>query len=150
MRAARLASWALLVAGLAGLAYAGLQGQLDVYLLVVVPVVAGTGPWAALGLLAAIAGLAGLFWTSATRGLQGGAAPGGSPSTRGSPGRPSGSSDEPRGEEAKRETKGGGVILLGPIPIAWGSDRSTLTWLVVAALALTLAAIGLTLVLRPG
>lgn len=147
VRAARLASWALLVAGLAGLAYAGLQGQLDVYLLLVVPVVAGTGPWAALGLLAAIAGLVGLVWTSATGRIGPRAPPGGSPSTRGGPDRRPEAADEPREETAERETKGGGVILLGPIPIAWGSDRSTLTWLVLAALALTLAAIGLTLVL---
>lgn len=145
-----MASWALLVAGVASLAYAGLRGDLEVFLLVVVPVVAGTGAWASLGLLATIAGVAGLLWTSATPASAGGRAPGG-PAPPG--GFPDDRSDRehagPQEREAERETKGGGVILLGPIPIAWGSDRRTLGWLVAAGIALTVAAIALTLVLRP-
>lgn len=142
MAAARRASWLLLIAGLASVAYAGLQGNLDVYLLLVIPVVTGTGPWAGLGLLAAFAGLVGLFWTAATpAGLDRG------------PGRPRrerpepGDEEPPVGEESS-STRGGGVILIGPIPIVWGSDRSTTRWLVAAGVLLTLAAIGLTLVLR--
>lgn len=145
MRAARLVSWSLLVAGLASLAYAGLQGDLEVFLLFVVPVVAGTGPWAALGLLAAIAGVAGLLWTAASRRARGGAPPGGG--DLGDRRREGPGASGERGE-GERETRGGGVILLGPIPIAWGSDQPTAGWLVVAGIVLTLAAIALTLLLR--
>lgn len=141
MRVTRAIAWALVVLGVASLAYAGLQGQLDVFLVLVVPVVTGSGPAAALAMLATIAGVLGLLWTSARR-MTGG--PGGSRSP--DPGsRPQASADSEPGE---RRTKGGGVILLGPIPIAWGSDRSTLGWLLVGAIVLTVAAIGLTLVLR--
>jgi len=137
MRGARLAAWMALLAGVASLAYAGLRGDLDVYLLVVVPVVTGTGAWAGMGMLVVVAGLAGLAWTS---------------STLGSPPRPgTGGASPQRPEQQTREetkTRGGGVILIGPIPIAWGSDRSTTRWLVVAGLALTVAAVVLTLVLR--
>jgi uncharacterized membrane protein len=141
MRFARLASWALLVAGLASLGYAGVNGDVDVFLVFVVPVVAASGPWAGLGLLATVAGAAGLLWTSVSSRI---------PST----GRGPGSGPRPPGSEGSRETRetetrGGGVILIGPIPIAWGSDRSTLGWLVAGGIALTLAAIGLALVMRP-
>jgi len=27
--------------------------------------------------------------------------------------------------------KGGGIILIGPIPIVWGSDRSVLKWMLI-------------------
>jgi uncharacterized protein (TIGR00304 family) len=143
VRTARALSWTLLVAGLATLVYAGLRGDLDVYLLAVIPVVAGTGPWAAVGLLAAIVGLAGLAWTSATQRLAAGTPPDGS--------RPGGEQAGGRtGDDEAMETKSGGVILLGPIPIAWGSDRPTSLALILAAIVLTGAAIGLTLVLRSG
>lgn len=142
MRAARSLSWALLLAGLASLAYAGLRGDVEVFLVLVVPVVAGTGPWAGLGLLATIAGGAGLLWTSVSTG-----APPEGP-TRG-PGPGAGREPEASERRSETRTKGGGVILIGPIPIAWGSDRSTLGWLVVGGIALTLAAIGLALVMRP-
>lgn len=145
MTAARIASWGLLVAGLASLTYAGLQGELEVFVLLVVPVVAGSGPWAALGMLAAIAGAAGLVWTAARESARQG--PPGGPA-----GRQAGRTEEARPEREgghRRETKGGGVILLGPIPIAWGSDRSTLGWLVGLGLLLTLAAVALTLWVQP-
>lgn len=149
MPGARLISWSLLVAGVASLVYAGLSGDLEVFVLVVVPVVAGTGPWAALGLLATIAGVGGLVWTGATRRVQGRQPPRG----RGSPGSPqtgqAGTPEASQRAEGEPETRGGGVILLGPIPIAWGSDRRTVGWLVVAGIVLTVAAIALTLLVRP-
>lgn len=146
MRVARLASWIALCGGLASLVYAGLQGDLDVYLLLVVPVVTGTGPWAGLGLLAAFAGLAGLLWTSATRYTLGGPAPR-SRDLEGRRGEPGGDARRQEGSEGT-STRGGGVILVGPIPIVWGSDRSTTRWLIVAGIALTVAAIVLTLLLE--
>jgi uncharacterized protein (TIGR00304 family) len=139
VRAARLGAWIVLLAGLAAIGYAGLQGDLEVYLLVFVPVVAGTGPWAALGLVGVIVGLAGLFWTTASSRMT---RPG-----EGSPREPGRARQRP--EQAERETKSGGVILLGPIPIAWGSDRSSLGWILVAAIVLTVAAIALTLLSIP-
>lgn len=142
MRAARLASWSLLVGGLASIGYAGLQGDLDVYLLVVVPVVAGTGPWAALGLLGAIVGLIGLAWTGRMH-------LGGPPGGRGAASEDAVREREGLDRSAERQTSGGGVILIGPIPIAWGSDRSALAWLVGLGLLLTVVAVALTFILQP-
>lgn len=139
MRAGRLVSWGLLVSGLATLGYAGAVGQLDVHLVVVVPVISGTGPAAALGGLATIAGLAGLFWTALPRDPP---APG---RDRHRTARAPGCDEEP----PESEVRGGGVILLGPIPIAWGSDRPSLTVLVVLGVLLTLAAIAFTVFVQP-
>lgn len=144
VRLARGLSWALLVAGLAGLAYAGLAGDLEVHLVLVVPVVSGSGPAAALGGLAAIAGLIGLAWTSLPTRARPGEAP--RPGQRASRDRPGGPEASEPGSEA--EARGGGVILLGPIPIVWGSDRSALGWLVAAGVVLTLAAVAWTLIAR--
>lgn len=149
VRVGRAIAWALLSFGVASLAYAGLKGDLDVFLVVIVPVVTGTGGWAAVGMLATIAGLVALFWTSANREERFTRPPPGRgprpPDAELEPERPSGDpNQEPsRGDDAAEEaqSRGGGVILIGPIPIAWGSDRSTLGWLVLAGILLSLAAI---------
>jgi uncharacterized membrane protein len=42
--------------------------------------------------------------------------------------------------------KGGGVILIGPLPIVFGTDRKVVKWLMVLALTLVIALIILNLV----
>jgi uncharacterized protein (TIGR00304 family) len=124
----------LALAALRGLlAYGALQGDVAVHLVVVVPVVTGTGPWAAGGALLAVAGAAGWLWTgarSATRRAEPGYRPPDPP--------PDAAPEEPRQGEAR--ARGGGVLLIGPIPVAWGSDRGSLVAVLVAATVLTLVA----------
>jgi len=43
--------------------------------------------------------------------------------------------------EAKREVKGGGVIIIGPLPIIFGSDKKTALIMGVLGLIITIALI---------
>jgi uncharacterized protein (TIGR00304 family) len=43
-----------------------------------------------------------------------------------------------RGEGSKRDVKGGGVVLIGPIPIIFGTDRRSASTVVVLAIILIL------------
>ena len=55
-----------------------------------------------------------------------------------------------RGEEfesSKRETKTGGVIIIGPLPIVFGSDKSVAIVAAIIGIVLTALAIVLTLIL---
>lgn len=138
--AKRLIAGAALFSGLALLAYAALQGDVSVHLVVVVPVVTGTGPWAALGGLLTVAGLAGWVWT----GLAGaGPGPRGTPP----PGGEAHAEEGPSGEQ-EASTRGGGVLLIGPIPVAWGTDARSLTGVLLAAAALLLVALAAVWLLR--
>lgn len=142
MRTGRVVSGLALLAGLGLLAWAAIQGDLSVHLFVVVPVVSGSSGPAALGMLLAMGGLVGWVLT----GFPGRArAPGGSrPSTRPPPGEQASDGSPPSpSEETGGDTRGGGIILLGPIPIAWGSDRESLLGVVLAAIALILVAAAL-------
>ncbi len=40
----------------------------------------------------------------------------------------------------RSEVRGGGVLLVGPIPIVFGSDAQTAKWLIVLAMVLTILA----------
>lgn len=142
MRTGRVVSLVALLAGLGLLAWAAVQGDLSVHLFLVVPVVSGSSAPAALGMLLAMGGLVGWVLTGfpAVTRARGPDAPDArrehSPDHDRSPG-----ADEPPHPEARRETRGGGIILLGPIPIAWGSDRESLLAVVVAAIVLILVAV---------
>lgn len=48
--------------------------------------------------------------------------------------------DAARAEEPGGRARHGGVVLIGPIPIVWGSDRRVLPWMVAAGAALLLVA----------
>lgn len=149
MRTARLASLLALAAGLALIGAAAVQGDLSVHLLVVIPIVSGTGPYAALGMLLAMGGLVGWLFTG-VRARPGRAGPEGAKG-RASTGAPQ-ARDPAEGDEGDAQstsTRGGGVILLGPIPIAWGSDRQSLIGVLVAAVVLILVALGAVYLLQP-
>lgn len=112
-------SVAALLGGAAVSAYAVWTGQAEVGLLVIVPFLVGTGPLALLGIGLLFAGFVGLSWWAMTRPLT-------APDT--SPPPPGAQHTRPAPEEGAHQeegTRGGGVILLGPIPIVLGSDRRT-------------------------
>lgn len=139
MRTMRALGLASLLAGGLLIAYAAMQGNVRVGLFLIVPFVYGTGLAPFLGMLLVMAGLFMLAVSSFT-----GMVP-------------------PRGEwvegERRVESRSGGVVLLGPIPIVWGhgrsrsedvpehvrrSDRRVLPWTVAAGAALLLLALWLT------
>lgn len=117
---------ALLLAGLATLAYASTLGQVAVALVLVFPVIIGTGPLGFLGGLLVMAGLVAAFWALAGR-ARGEAA---------WPEAPSAAGDDARAEPT-RGSSAGGFLLLGPIPIAFGTTRHlAATMLALAVLVL--------------
>ena len=116
--------WAALACALAGgalLAYAAANGDVKVGLLLIIPFVYGMGLAPTLGMLLLLTA-AGLWFVGAAR--DAGVV---------MPARP--------GEPDARATKTGGVVLLGPIPIVWGSDRRVLVWMIVAGAALLVLAL---------
>lgn len=103
---------ATLVAGLAALALAVTRGEADLYLVLIIPVIVGTGPLALLGILLVFAGffLTFFLWHA-------GAIPPVTPSAAIPDVSPT---DVPERETPSR--RWGGVVFLGPIPLVFGSD----------------------------
>ena len=135
MRAARYLGPALFIAGVVALAYALIQGEATLSLFLVFPIVTASGSWAFLGILLIVAGFAAFFFTwpswgeipqesvSATA-----VAP---PSTA---------------TAATPTRRWGGVVFLGPVPIVFGSDAKVAQWMLLAAVALFVALLVLTLI----
>lgn len=116
MNASKQGALAALVGGLALVGFAVARGEVHVALLLLVPVVYGTGVAATSGMLLLMA--AGILW------VIGGA--------RDAADRPEAT---PRADLAERapDRRGGGVVLLGPIPIVWG-DARVRPWLIAIGL----------------
>ena len=120
-----------LVALLAGLALIGLgvaRGDVRVGLFLIIPFVYGTGIAPALGMLLLFA--AAFLWMVGRVTAYAGPPP------------------PEAGAPIERRSRSGGVVLLGPIPIVWGSDRRVLPWMVLAGVVLLGLAILLTFLLR--
>jgi len=116
----RLIRWlgpASFLAGVLTMAFAVARGEANVYLVLVIPVVVGTGPLAFLGVFLVFAGflLTFLLWP-----FRPDAEPGGRDVLPTSP------------EGAPPARRWGGVLFLGPIPVIFGSDpRMTRTMLLI-------------------
>ena len=116
----RLIRWlgpASIGAGVVTMALAVSRGEANVYLVLVIPVIVGTGPLAFLGVFLAFAGflLTFLLWPSRLH-----AEPGDRNALPVSP------------EGAPQARRWGGVLFLGPIPVIFGSDpRMTRTMLLI-------------------
>lgn len=121
----RLAAFALIALGVALLLVAAARGDVRVGFFLVIPFVAGTGLLPFLGTLALMAGVLMLFLGAAA------------PHARRDVQPEAGAAWEPG-----RERSSGGVILLGPIPIVWGSDRRILPWMVAAGVLLLALSLG--------
>lgn len=124
----RLLGLALLAAGIALIAASLATGQGQLYLLLFIPVYAGTG---VLGLVGILAVFIGFFLTSlgaAFRGIPRPLAPV-SVDDR--------TADVPVPQAAVAPpAKFGGVVMLGPIPIVFGSDARIAKWMMVLGLIL--------------
>ena len=108
---------ALFALGIALVALSILRGEGSAGLFVCVPFFSGTGLWASLGVLCFFGGMAALF-VGLVRGA-GGAEPQDAPEgAQGAPERPPGGENA----DAAPRPRAGGVILLGPIPLVFGSD----------------------------
>ena len=115
----------LLVLGIALVALSVLTGEARVALVVIIPVIYGGGVLVLGGILCAIAGFFLLFHSGGVLEAQ--------------------NAEEAVGQKVTSERKVGGVLLLGPIPILFGSDKKTA--LIAAAIALIVMALALLLLL---
>jgi len=134
LRLPRLLGPAIILFGLLVLALAVQRGEASVYLVIVVPVVAGSGP---IGFLAILLVFVGFFLTFLLW-----------PGHRALPSEQTSESVRPPTDTATTPRRWGGVVFLGPIPLVFGSDpRMTRAMLLVgvilflALLALTILAI---------
>jgi len=163
LAAARVMSLAALVGGVALLVLAAVRGEARVYLVLVFPVVTGEGGVFALGTLLLIAGtvMAFLSWApmmvrpaedalqatapaapTPPSGHAGPTGPTGSAGPTGPTGSagPTGStgSTGPTGASREGATRWGGVVFIGPVPIAFGSTPRTTALMLAAAVVIGL------------
>jgi len=130
----RLIRWvgpASFVAGVLTMAIAVAQRQANVYLVLVIPVIVGTGPLAFLGIILVFAGFLLTFLLWPARFVE-------------DPGNQDALPTPPQGAAPAR--RWGGVLFLGPIPVIFGSDpRMTRTMLLIGVI-LSLALVALTVI----
>ncbi len=98
----------LFAAGLAMVAAAVLAGDAEVDLVVIIPVVSGSGPMMLSGVALIVLGFLAGFAALATGGTW-------------EEGRPL---PENRNDKDRPQARYGGLVMIGPIPIAFGSDRT--------------------------
>lgn len=146
MRPLALAAAALLLAGVALLGYAAAEGDVTVALVLVFPVILGTGPWAFLGGLLLIAGVIAGFAAYSGRVLR----PGPQYEYSYHAGRGEVRTERWPEEEPPPapERKAGGFVLIGPIPIAFGSTRGLAIGMLLLALLVLAFMLVLPLLLR--
>lgn len=123
----------LLIAGIGSLAFAVARREATVYLVLIVPVVTGSGPFALLGMLLIFLGFFAtfLFWPWHAE-------------TFLPPDEPIPSADEQAASPSVRR-RWGGVVFLGPFPIVFGSDPRMTRLMLIAGIVLFLALLVLTL-----
>lgn len=123
-----IATVALLTTGVMFLAIAAAQGDVRLYLVLVIPVVTGEGAAFAIGALALMAGifmaLVILPLASAAR-----AGPPEAPPAQGPP---------PAGTAPEGSSSWGGVVFIGPVPIVLGSTAPMRRYMLVAAVVMAI------------
>ena len=122
MRTSRLLGPLVLASGVAVVALALARGEASLSLALVIPVIVATGPWGGLGIALVVFGLVATFLLGISPDR---------PGTVGSP------VDTPMPGESSTRRRWGGVVLVGPLPIVFGSDaRVSREMLLLAAILL--------------
>jgi uncharacterized protein (TIGR00304 family) len=131
-----------LAVGLVALGWAVARGEAKLYLVLVVPVIVGTGPFALLGILLVFLGFAltFFFWPFARAAAR---HPTIEPPKATSEGPPQGAA----APEASRGRRWGGVVFLGPIPLVFGSDPQMTRWMLILGAIVFFALLILTIAL---
>ena len=130
----RLIRWvgpASFVAGVLMMALAVAQRQANVYLVLVIPVIVGTGPLAFLGIILVFAGFLLTFLLWPARLVE-------------DPGNRDAAPTSPAGAAPAR--RWGGVLFLGPIPVIFGSDPRMARTMLLIGVILFLALVALTVI----
>ncbi len=140
MRALRWLGPGLLALGVAALIMGFLQDQATLNLVVIFPVITATGAWSALGIVLIIAGFFAVFLTwPAWRG----------PASTDEPFVSSAPTLQPSSGPAAPNApsrRWGGIVFLGPFPIAFGSDAKVTKWMLVAGFLLFAALVVFTVI----
>ena len=121
-----------LVAGVAALVIAGQRGEAELHLVLIFPVVSGTGPYFALGVLLFMAGLLMLFVGMSMRSIA--ALEDLPPGQRAPPGSPPGRA--PGAAPPAGRPEWGGVVFIGPVPLAFGSSPRMGRWMTLASIVM--------------
>ena len=121
----------MVVAGIALIVWAGLRGEAEFYLVLIIPVISGSGGVFAAGVLLLIFGVMLLFFALSLRSVE--RYPEQTPQAR-SPARAPRTDEPPSGGG----TQWGGVVFIGPIPITFGSGPRMGRLMVVAAIIMAL------------
>lgn len=121
----------ILVAGLVVLALAVARGEASLFLVVVVPVVTGSGPLALVGILLVFAG----FFVS----FLGWPARAAMPATD-----DLATAGQPAERPVPPSRRWGGVVFLGPLPLVFGSDPRMTRSMILVGVVLFLALLALT------
>jgi uncharacterized protein (TIGR00304 family) len=121
-----------LIGGVALLGYAVASGEASVAIVVFIPVVHGSGIMAFLGMICIIAAIFLAFLGFANRfvGEEGNESERSTSKTR---------PPQPTQYKPQKSVKGGGVVLIGPIPVIFGSDTKMAIILVILAIILIIA-----------
>ncbi|NOQ53004.1 MAG: DUF131 domain-containing protein [Thermoplasmata archaeon] len=121
----------MVVAGIALIVWAGLRGEAEFYLVLIIPVISGSGGVFAAGVLLLIFGIMLLFFAMSLRSVE--RYPDQTPQAR-PPARSPRTGEPPTGGGARW----GGVVFIGPIPITFGSGPRMGRLMVVAAIIMAL------------
>ncbi len=146
-RARYLVAGALGALAAASAAIAFARGELAVHLLLIIPLFVGSGPWGFLAMALSFTTFLALASASVARARdrldgavpetsRGGARAPWPDQTPPGPARESADESSSPGPSGRRRFGGGGVILIGPIPIVLGSDPRTTILIVGLTLAL--------------
>ncbi len=128
-----LLSIAMILGGLAGLVVAYAQGDAELSVVVVIPVLSGTGAPFALGVLLLMGGFFLLFLSWGMRTMAAVAL-----EEEEEPAAPRPREPSAAGGPASAGSQWGGVVFIGPIPIAFGSNPRMNRIMLVAAVVMAL------------
>ena len=134
MRGPRWLGLGLLLAGAGLLAASVATGQGQVFLLVVFPVFVGTGVLGFLGVAVLFLGFVVLLFGPLLESAPPGTGTAPPPSTE---------PEAPAGAPPTRP-RYGGLVVVGPFPIAFGSDSEVAKWMLVVGLAIAIAFVAMT------
>ncbi len=138
-RALRWLGVAGIVAGAALIAASLATGEGHAYLFLIFPVFTSTGVLGLLGIVALFAGIAVAMFSFANRGIPATGAPGTAPPPAQAP---------PAGPQAAAPApRLGGVVMLGPIPLVFGSDARITKWMIAMGIVLLALTVGVWLFL---
>ncbi len=140
VRLVRLVGPVLLIVGLVVLAVGFLQGEATLMLFIIFPVVTASGLWSVLGIILIVAG----FFLSFL-----GVASTIEPVPMPPPSPPEPSAAAPPAPAAAQK-RWGGIVLLGPIPILFGSDPKFAWWMVLVGALLLVGLVVLTIIALRG